>query len=484
MFLKQVHKGGIEFYQFLLTIILVIGGYILGQIPLSLVAVYYVNKQDDSASMDEFLSSMNFSEIGMSQNLTLFLLLLMFVVAMTGLYFGVTRLHKRSFLSVFTSRSSLDFKRVFFGFGLWMVLTFILEIVGYIASPENYIWQFELMPFLGLLVIVAVMLPIQTTFEEVFIRGYLMQSLSLLSNSRLMPLIVSSMIFGAMHLMNPEVQEYGMGVMMSYYIGIAIFLGALTLLDDGLELAIGIHAATNIYGALFATFDDSAIRTPALFKLAEVDPSDMAIYSLLAAALFFSIVVKKFGLTSWWKIFGATKALDRGQLAVLHQEKSKLWSKAGLTINELSPNIEDESSFCLVKDSAERQYLVSMGLSPFSLGGEIQQKCQLGYYEVAIPRGERLQSDELERWTKMMPVEVYRRSLLINKAYKFEDPDGELYAVMARFPGGETMMIDAWPTCPVLLLPITKEEYELSETQGAAVVIHKFQEQPNYPFEY
>ena len=246
MFLKQVYKGEIDLWRFVLTIILVIGGYILGQVPITLVSTYYISREDVNASvLSDFMNTMDFGAIGMDQNLTLFLLLIMFVVAMAALFVGIVRIHKRPFKSIWTSRRRVDWGRIMFGFWVWLAITIVLELIGYAYDADNYIFQFQWKPFLILLVIVATMLPIQTTFEELFIRGYVMQALGIVSQSRLTPLIGSSVIFGLMHSMNPEVQEYGWSTMMTYYVGIAIFLGVLTLLDNGLELAIGIHTATN-----------------------------------------------------------------------------------------------------------------------------------------------------------------------------------------------------------------------------------------------
>jgi membrane protease YdiL (CAAX protease family) len=310
MFLKQVYKGEIDLWRFILTVILVIGGYVLGQIPITLVSTYYLSKDDIGADvLSEFMTTMDFGAIGMDKNLTLFLLLLMFVVAMAALFIGVTRIHNRPFKSIWTGRQKVDWGRILFGFSVWLAFTIILEGIGYYYEPENYIFQFQWKPFLILLVIVLSMLPIQTAFEELFIRGYLMQAIGTVSKSRLTPLIGTSVVFGLMHSMNPEVQEYGWSTMMTYYIGIAIFLGVITLLDEGLEMAIGIHTATNLYGALFVTFEDSAIQTPALLRMAEVDPGAMASYSLGAAIFFLWIASKKYNLSIWKRVYGNVEAI-------------------------------------------------------------------------------------------------------------------------------------------------------------------------------
>jgi hypothetical protein len=107
-----------------------------------------------------------------------------------------------------------------------------------------------------------------------------------------------------MHIMNPEVEAFGLELSMTYYIGVGLFLGILTLMDDGLELALGVHAATNIYSALFVTFDDSAVQTSALFHTSEVNMGWMLAGFFVAAIAFIRIVSQKYNWGSWKHCFG------------------------------------------------------------------------------------------------------------------------------------------------------------------------------------
>ena len=111
----------------------------------------------------------------------------------------------------------------------------------------------------------GILIPLQTSFEEYLFRGQLMQGLGLVTNSRLIPLLVTSILFGLMHMGNPEVGKVGY-IIMVYYIGTGLFLGVLTLMDEGLELALGFHAANNLVGALLLTADWTAFQTHSVLK--------------------------------------------------------------------------------------------------------------------------------------------------------------------------------------------------------------------------
>lgn len=315
MFFNNVFKGENEFWQYLVTFILVILGYVLGQVPL-LVAMFYAAANNSELGMDvleKFANTMNFDLIGMDVNLGVFLILLTFVGALLGLFIGVRFLHKRPFKTLITSAQNINWGKIFFAFGVWMLMTMSLEALGYFLDPDNYIFQFDASKFFILLLISIFILPLQTSCEELVFRGYLMQGVGLIAGWRWVPLLLTSVLFGSMHMANPEVGEFGFELMMFYYIGTGLFLGVLTLMDDSLELALGVHAATNIYGALFVTFDSSALQTPALFKTLEVNTDYLLVVSFSMFAIFLFICAKKYGWNDWSRLYGKIVQIDHGK---------------------------------------------------------------------------------------------------------------------------------------------------------------------------
>ena len=70
-------------------------------------------------------------------------------------------------------------------------------------------------------------------------------------NSRFMALFMSCVVFGLLHIVNPEVTQLGYGFL--FVIFNRFILGIMTLMDDGLELALGFHAANNLFIALLLT---------------------------------------------------------------------------------------------------------------------------------------------------------------------------------------------------------------------------------------
>ena len=50
------------------------------------------------------------------------------------------------------------------------------------------------------------------------------------------------------------------------FVAMGFLLGIVTLMDDGLELALGIHFANNFFACILSSSEWSSLQTPALFK--------------------------------------------------------------------------------------------------------------------------------------------------------------------------------------------------------------------------
>ena len=83
---------------------------------------------------------------------------------------------------------------------------------------------------------------------------------------------MTSILFGLMHALNPEVKEFGFFTMMPQYILFGLIFGIITILDDGIEAAMGAHAANNIFLSIMVTNSSSALQTPALYEQQNIYP--------------------------------------------------------------------------------------------------------------------------------------------------------------------------------------------------------------------
>lgn len=307
MYIAQAFKGLYDSWRYLVGIFIIfIMWQVIGAIPLGIAILVKVVLGDGVSAPSDIPQMMEV----LGNNLFLFLMLISFAVGLIGVLFTSKFLHKLSFTNLTTARPKIDWKRFWFIFVLWGIISSGFVLVDYFfIAPDEYVLNFNLKPFLILCVIAILLIPLQTSFEEYFFRGYLMQGLGVLFKNKWAPLLITSVGFGLMHIFNPEVEKLGY-VIMVYYIGTGLFLGVLTLMDDGLELALGFHAANNLFTALLVTADWTAFQTHSVLKDMS-DPSEMALAEIFIPVfvifpILLFILAKKYNWTNWKeKLFGS-----------------------------------------------------------------------------------------------------------------------------------------------------------------------------------
>ena len=262
MYIAQAFKVWHEWWRYLLGVIIAIAGVFIFSAP-HLIAIFVKTAQGgiDMERMDDT----NYILTLFESNLNFFFILLPFAGGLLCLFLAVRYLHNQSIRSLTTARPKTDWKRFWFAFLFWGIISSGLVILDYYMTPEDYVWNFQLQPFIILCVIAICLVPLQTSFEEYLFRGYLMQGIGVLAKNRWLPLLLTSLVFGLLHIANPEVDKLG-PIIMVYYIGTGLFLGIMTLMDEGMELALGFHAANNLFTALLVTADWTAFQTHSILK--------------------------------------------------------------------------------------------------------------------------------------------------------------------------------------------------------------------------
>ncbi|MGB0974181.1 MAG: lysostaphin resistance A-like protein [Flavobacteriaceae bacterium] len=284
MYIAQGYKSEYSFWKY----IIIPGGFI-GLMILNFLAIELLNLDVDAIMKSEI------ERKGSSRFLVE--MLIPFAVGLGLLFFWVKFIHKQSITALTTSRKAIDWKRVGFAFVLWGSFTSVMLLIDYNMSPEDYQWNFDLSKFLVLLVIATLLIPLQTSFEEYLFRGYLMQGIGIAVKNKWVPLIVTSFIFGIMHIANPEVEKIGY-IIMVYYIGTGLFLGILTLMDEGMELALGFHAANNLITALLVTANWTAFQTDSVLK--DMSEPAAGFDVLLPVFVIFPLLLIVFSKTYKW----------------------------------------------------------------------------------------------------------------------------------------------------------------------------------------
>ena len=194
MFIENVLKIKNEWWRYLIGCIVVFIATQIGTIPfviaiLSKVGINGASQIDQSSMMTALDDS----------NLTLFYFLLVYVFGFLGLLLVVKYIHNQTFISLTTSRKKIDFLKIRTSFLVACFIVITTTLISYLISPQDYIYNFELKPFLILSLIVIVLIPIQTSWEEYIFRGYLMQCLGGIVRNKWIPLLTTSLLFGFLH---------------------------------------------------------------------------------------------------------------------------------------------------------------------------------------------------------------------------------------------------------------------------------------------
>lgn len=264
MFLTPIPGGKHQPWRFAATIILTLLALALGQIPLiATVSRAAARAGIEGDALNQLLAQGGFAQLGMGGGLVMLLTLLPFALALGVLLICVVRLHRWPLRALFTGRAAFDYRRFAIGAALWFALAggAMLLVIPEAALRYQFNWAL-FWPMAG---IALALLPLQVGAEELFFRGYLLKSLALLLRRPIWPMLITSLLFGAGHFANPEVASGALSAAM-IYLGLSLFFGLLTVLDDGLELPLGIHLANNLFTALVLSTSDGAMNTDSVFQ--------------------------------------------------------------------------------------------------------------------------------------------------------------------------------------------------------------------------
>lgn len=298
---KGFYTGKNDWWIYLLGIIGAFLGYLLFQLIIMVPLISAATS--NGISMTEIAENPNIlfnpEKVGINKSLLLALMMGMFIFALLFFWLTIKFIQQKTLTSIITGFEKIRWKRYFFSFAIWGSLITILTVLSYFMSPGDIEVRFNANQFFILLIVAIIFIPIQTATEELIFRGYLMQGFGLIFKNGIAPLIITSVLFGLMHASNPEAKAHGLLIMMPYYIFFGAFLATITLLDEGSELAMGIHCANNLFSSLLVTSQNSVLQTDAIFYTSTENPGGEFLVWFVMAFICFFILFKKYKLSNW-----------------------------------------------------------------------------------------------------------------------------------------------------------------------------------------
>jgi membrane protease YdiL (CAAX protease family) len=282
-YLEAARRGKNDWWRYLISFPAILALWlVIGSIPVVLL-VAYVSMDPDPATG---FSGTGFT--GIPVLLEFLVTMSSFLPFLAATFLAVRFIHERPIKTLVTGEDRIRWGRIFAGAGLWMLIAGLLAGVEAALYPGRYVLTFQPLLWLIFAAFAIVLVPIQTSAEEFFFRGYLLQWIGLRLRNIWLLSLINGFLFFLPHSVNPEMAANGLLIGLGYF-AMGVFLTLITLQDRGMELALGMHAGNNLFAALFANYEVSSLPSPSIFTVQTLDPV-YGLLSLLAGMIVFYAV--------------------------------------------------------------------------------------------------------------------------------------------------------------------------------------------------
>jgi hypothetical protein len=274
-FLERALRGPNQWWIYLMVLtVTIVGGGAIGLLPGAITAMLQrISGVDMGDSKDIF-------NLGMS-------ILALFII----LVFGVTLIgvfNHRTFSEIVNGTKSVRWNRIFFALAVSFVLAAIFEGIDYFWHSGNYVPQLNWGRFVVYFVINVVGIALLAILIELLIHGYLAQGIGAGTNSRwwalIIPAIIFTLLFESLHIRELDWLTVGD----SLFLG--LLLGLIAILDDGIELAIGLTVGEGFLSRFITSSEDPNV----IFAVSDTYPVQDLISSIVIGLIAFFIFYKKY----------------------------------------------------------------------------------------------------------------------------------------------------------------------------------------------
>jgi uncharacterized protein len=290
-YLEVARTGKNDWWQYIISFPAILATWlIVGSVPVFFLIAYV--QLDENPATD--VTASGFSGIPL---LVEFLVTMSsFIPFILATLLVVRFIHNRPVQTLITGEPRVRWKRIFVGGGIWFAIAALIATVESLLYPGRYVLTFQPGELLVFVIFALILIPIQTSAEEVFFRGYLLQWIGLRLKNKWVLSVLNGLLFFLPHTANPEMAVDSTLVGLGYFVFGFVFT-LVTVQDNGMELALGVHAANNLFIALFANYTITALPSPSLFTVQELDPVygliSLVVGSILFFVIYFTLLVPK-----------------------------------------------------------------------------------------------------------------------------------------------------------------------------------------------
>jgi hypothetical protein len=283
-FLDLARLGKNDWWRYLISTAVILLVWLFTSLALALVLIGIGFSNTGSIDIDPKTSEI----AGVDPLWTVTILLLSFLPLLVSLLLSVRFIHNRPATSLITPLLKIDWKRMaigFVGFGLLLCLACLVESFVY---PGRYQFTFKPLETVKFAPVILLLIPFQAASEELLCRGYMMQGIGLLTRRVWIPVVISSLIFMLLHISNPEAQVDTL-LMLGNYLLAGLLFALVTIKDNRLELAIGMHIVNNVF-VLLVNSTISSLPVPPVFTVTTLDAGYGLVSSIVVAFIFYGVL--------------------------------------------------------------------------------------------------------------------------------------------------------------------------------------------------
>lgn len=286
-YLAAAQAGKNDWWRYLISFFTILTiWFVIGSIPIILLLGYVMM---DGNPATNFTQS---GFTGISVLLDFSATMLTFFPFIAATIFSIRVIHARPLRTLITSETNVRWQRILTGAAAWFGVAALISITEALLYPGRYVFSLQPLLLLVYTLLALILIPIQTSAEEFFFRGYLLQWIGLKLKNKWLLAFINGVLFFIPHMVNPEMAVNGILMGLNYF-AFGFFACLITLQDNGMELALGLHAANNLFGALFANYTVTALPSPALFTVQTLDPVYGLISTTIGMIVFYWIVFRK-----------------------------------------------------------------------------------------------------------------------------------------------------------------------------------------------
>lgn len=221
---------------------------------------------------------------------SLITLYLSFVFLILGVFIITRYFFKIPFRIFLFEGKRPDFRKfvIYFLWYLFALILYLLVDIG--VHSQAFTLHFDPLPWLGVLIVTAPLILVQSAAEEILFRGYMFRMFRSLRGGVFWSIFVTSLTFALIHGFNPEMLSYGIFGPLYYLLG-AFFLGIVAYHTNGLAAPIGIHFATNIFNTSIWGYGSSTLENMGLQSIVYRHTLDMpfAFFGIFAIVISYGV---------------------------------------------------------------------------------------------------------------------------------------------------------------------------------------------------